>query len=152
MKRFVCIVLIAVLMILAVPMNCLAAEAESEIIIARFEDGSYITETIETSPTRASGTKTGSKVDTYYSGSGKTLWKVTLTGTFTYTGTSATCTNSSVATSVSDSAWYTVSKSASKSGSTAYGSATMGEKVLGVTVSKVPVSLSLTCDANGNLS
>ena len=51
-----------------------------------------------------------------------------------------------------DSSWYTVSKSASKSGNTATGSVIMGDTANGVTVKRVPVSLTLTCDANGNLS
>ena len=34
----------------------------------------------------------------------------------------------------------------------AVGELTMGRKFLGITVEKVPVSMRITCDANGNLS
>ena len=48
--------------------------------------------------------------------------------------------------------WYIVSKSATKSGNAAVGELTMGRKFLGIIVEKVPVSMRITCDANGNLS
>lgn len=46
----------------------------------------------------------------------------------------------------------TISKNTTRGGNTATGSATIGEKVGGVTVMKIPVNLTLSCDANGNLS
>ena len=91
----------------------------------------------------------------FESGNGKNgtaQWKATLSGSFTYTGSSATCTSSSVDVTVYDSSWYTISKSSNKSGSKATASVTMGEKLAGVTVTKVPISLAMTCDKNGNLS
>lgn len=45
-----------------------------------------------------------------------------------------------------------VSKRASRNGSVATGEVVMGLTRLGVTVGTVKYSLSLTCDANGNLS
>lgn len=152
MKRFLCVLMVAALLAALVPMNCLALEVEEETVTARFDDGSYITESIQVYHTRASGTVTGSKVKTYYGENGVAEWKAVLTGTFTYTGTSSTCTNASCTVTIYESAWYTISKSASKSGNTAYGSVTMGYKLLGVTIKEVPANLSLKCDENGNLS
>lgn len=148
------IVSFAVLIVMAISILSLPANAASteEIIVTYFEDGSYMTETIIVSNARASGTKTASKVKNYYDGSGNLDWKATLTGTYTYTGSSSTCTSSSINVTIYDSAWYTISKSATKSGNTAYATVTMGQKMLGVTVSEVPASISLKCDANGNLS
>lgn len=152
MKRIVCAALAVALLVPALFINCYAVEEQGEIVVAEFDDGSYMTEVCKENLSRASGSKTGSKTRTYYDGNGVVVWKAVLTGTFTYTGTSSTCTSSSCSASISDSAWYVVSKSASKSSNVATASVTMGEKVLGVTVSKVSFDLTLTCDANGNLS
>lgn len=150
MKRILCGVLVMVLVLSILPIYGNAAENKAETIY--FEDGSYmIVETI-TSGSRASGSLTGSKPATYYSSSGVAQWKAVLTGSFTYTGSSAVCTASSVAVTVYNSTWYEISKSASKSGDTATASVTMGQKVGGITTLKVPADISLTCDANGNLS
>ena len=135
-------------MICVLPIFGRAVEAET----IEFEDGSFAI--IETSiyGVRASGSITGNKKYTYYSNSGAEKWKATLTGKFTYTGSSATCTSSSVSVSISDSGWYQIYKNASKSGNKATASVTMGYKLDGETITRVPVSLTLTCDANGNLS
>ena len=152
MKRFVSLILLAVLVISVVPIKCFALENEGEFIIERFEDGSYMTERIITNHSRASGTKTGSKEKIYYDASGNADWKATVTGTFTYTGGSSACTTASCSVTIYDSAWYSISKSASKSGNTATANVAMGEKLLGVKVNEVSTSVSLKCDANGNLS
>lgn len=149
MKRIISLFVLSLFLIALFPLNTFAVE---EKIVSYFDDGSYIVERIYTASSRASGTKTGLKEHTYYDGNGNADWTATLSGTFTYTGNSSTCTAASCNVTIYDSAWYVVSKSASKSGNTANASVTMGEKLLGVTVTKVPTSLSLKCDANGNLS
>lgn len=148
MKRIISVFLAIVLFIFAVPFG-VYAEEYSVIIL---EDGSYFTVEIEELGQRASGTKSGTKTYTYNSSSGTALWKAVVSGTFTYTGSSATCTASSCDVTIYDSDWYVVSKSASKSANNAIASVTMGQKVLGITVSKRTASLQLTCDASGNLS
>ncbi len=45
-----------------------------------------------------------------------------------------------------------VSKSNRVSGNTGYTYLTMGQKALGVTISKRDYTITLTCDKNGNLS
>ena len=109
-------------------------------------------EAIEVFNMRASGSITGNKRYTYYDSDDVSQWRVTLTGKFTYTGSSATCTSSSVDVAIYDSSWYISSKSASKSGNKATGNVKMGDRPVDVTLSIVPVNLTLTCDANGNLS
>lgn len=151
MKRIVCLILVFILTVTVFPVNCFAI-GTAETIVSYYEDGSYLVETIEIVQTRASGTKTGSKTQTYYGSAGDAEWQVVLTGTFTYTGSNATCTASSVSVTIYDSDWYTVSKSANKSGNTATASVTMGYKLLGITTRKVSANPVLTCDANGNLS
>lgn len=152
MKRFICILLAGILACSVFASSVSAAEAESEIVIFCFEDGSYLTEFFTSFSGRASGSKSGNKGVTYYDSDGTAQWRAVLSGTFTYTGASATCTASSINVTIYDTDCYVVSKSATKSGNTATGNATVGEKVLGITVSRVPVTISLKCDANGNLS
>lgn len=152
MKRFICFALLTCMIFFMLPFTAYAAETpvENDEVIY-FEDGSYLTVSVTTRNTRSAGSTSGDKVYTYNTGNGA-KWKAVLSGSFTYTGSSATCTSSSVSIDIYDSAWYTVSKSASKSGASATASVTMGRKAGGVTVDKVPISMKLTCDANGNLS
>lgn len=149
MKRIFSILLAAILMVSILPAAGSAAETMETIY---YDDGSYLTIEVIFSPARATWSVTGNKQYTYYNSSSVSQWKAVLTGTFTYTGSSSSCTASSVNVTIYDSSWYVISKSASKSGNKATASVTMGEKADGVTIMRVPVSLALTCDANGNLS
>lgn len=150
MKRVLPIFLVLTIAIFVFPMYANAAEKENNVVY--FDDGSYMTAEVIANRMRASGSVTGNKINTYYDSEGNAKWKAVLTGSFTYTGSSATCTSASIDVTIYDSNWYVVSKSASKSGNTASASVTMGKKVAGVTVSKVSANLTLSCDANGNLS
>lgn len=150
MKKCISWLLLFVLMISLFPISAFAAGEEEEVVY--FEDGSYMTISVQEFGSRASGSKSGNKAYSYYAEDGTLSWKATLNGSFTYTGSSATCTSSSINVTVYKSEWYTISKSASKSGATATGTVTMGKKLLGVTVSQISRDLTLTCDKNGNLS
>lgn len=146
MKRVVSVLMLVFFLFSVLPMAG-AAEAVSEERI-ELGDGYYLIAETFQSGARASKSVSGSKPYTCYDDAGTALWKVTLYGTFTYTGSSATCTASSISTTIYDSSWSTGSKSASKSGNKATGSATMKKS----TVKSVPVSLSLSCSASGSLS
>lgn len=154
MKRTISLFLslLITLSILA-PFNAHAAESsdtEKEIIV--FEDGSYLEIVTTSVSTRASGTKTGYRSYSYVDKTNVLLWKATLTATFTYTGTSSTCTSGSCSVSISDSSWYVVSNTTTRSGNTATTNLTMGLKALGVTVAKPSYTITLSCDKDGNLS
>ena len=146
MKRVVSVLMLVFFLFSALPMAG-AAEAVSEERI-ELGDGYYLIAETFQSGARASKSVSGSKPYTCYDSAGTALWKVTLYGTFTSTGSSATCTASSISITIYDSSWSTGSKSASKSGNKATGSATMKKS----TVKSVPVSLSLSCSASGSLS
>ena len=149
MKKLVAFVLCVVLVIPMLPVAGYAVEQEQKIIFNA--DGSYITVEITSNGNRASGNITGSKKYTYYDSDGASQWKVVLTGSFTYTGSSATCISSSVDVTIYNSAWYVSYKTAGKSGNKATASVTMKTEN-GSVVGNIPVSLTLTCDANGSLS
>ena len=138
--------------VLLLPVQALAINEDEAASIIYFEDGSYITITINEFESRASGSKTGQKTYVYTSNNGTVCWESTLTGTFTYTGTSSVCTSSSCDVTIYESAFYVVSKTASTSGNSAIATLTMGRKMLGITVAKNTYNMSLTCDINGNLS
>lgn len=143
---------LALLLLLVLSVMPTASASEYVADVYYFDDGSYITVHLEESTFRAGGVKTGNKTYTYWDSNGTAEWKAVLTGTFSYTGSSATCTTCTCSVTIYDSAWYQVSKTTGKSGATATANVTMGYKFLGVTTKTVPVTITLTCDPNGNLS
>lgn len=150
MKRFICGILLAALIIPLIPLNGNAAWGTENIIY--LDDGSYIIIEIDQQDARTTGTKTGSKTYTYTAKNGDVEWTAVQRGTFSYTGSSSTCTSSSCDVSIDNTAWYVYSKISEKSGNSATTELTMGRKVLGITVDKYSISLKISCDANGNLS
>ena len=146
------IALITVFSLLAIP-SAFAQDAPitNEPQIIQYEDGSYLVISIETSYARVAGV-TKTKYATYHGKDGTSEWKMELTGTFTYNGTTAICTASSCSVSIYDTDWSVISKTASQSKNAAYATAVLGRKVLGVKVDEKTCSLPLTCDANGNFS
>lgn len=72
-------------------MRMQARERNAEVI--SYADGSYLMITLETLPqARASGSVTKAKNYVYKNENNIEQWKITLTGSFTYTGTGSTCT------------------------------------------------------------
>lgn len=119
--------------------------------IEYFDDGSYTVTEIKTNDisTLSTSTKTYTKQATYYSSNDEKLWAVYLTGTFTYTGSSATCTKSTVSYTIYDSNWKVSKATASKSGRTATGDFAVKRYVLGVPVKTINKTLTLTCSNTG---
>ena len=150
MKRIVCLFLLLAMLVSILPVSGTATEVETTVTY--FEDGSYLVETIHIVQSRASNTVSGDKTSVHYENDGTANWKLVVNGTFTYANGVAICRSSTCSVTIYDSAWYTISKSASKSGASAIANATMGRKSLGVTVQQVSSSVTLTCDGNGNLS
>ena len=122
-----------------------------------FEDGSYFQVTImeisSDAVRRATNTKTGSKVYNYVDSNHKSLWTITVKGSFTNNDSTSKCTNSSVSVKSYVSNWTVSGAKAWKSGSTAYASAQGKMKnVLGQTTRTVNKQVSLTCSPSGKLS
>lgn len=128
------------------------ASTESSEQIEYFEDGSYMITYVETFAMRAVSVKTSSKTAKYYSTDDELLWSVTVTGTFSYTGTSSTCTASMVASKIYDSAWKVTEETASKTGNKAIGDFVVKKYVLLIPTKTINVNLTLTCSANGNIT
>lgn len=153
-------VFISLIMTIAVFISCFSmpvnAAEEDNIVstsIEYFEDGTYavITITEETNNARAN-TKTGTKTYSHTAENGETLWVYRVTGTYSYTGTSSTCTSVYDSYNIYNDNWKLSSKSCSKSGNTAYGTVTMKYYTLGIATQTITRNLSLTCSATGVLS
>lgn len=82
-------------------------------------------------------------------GNGAKIATFKLTATFSYNGSSSTCTNVSRQTTINNTNWEFLIASAFKNGNTAYGSYTLRNSVTNETISN---SLSISCDKNGNIS
>ena len=152
MKYCVKITALVLLVALLLPYAIFSASATTEHDVIQFEDGSYITIEITGMDTRSASTKTAKKTYRYHNNDGVEEWKAVLNGTFSYNGTSSTCTASSCTVSITNTAWYVISKTATKSSNMAYANLTMGKKVLGIVTDRKSISMKLTCDKNGNLS
>ena len=161
MKRFLSL-LLSVIMILSIGVVTVSAvdttAPESNTSIEYFEDGSYLVTTLAVDETASSGaratkTKSGYKNNKYYSSDNRLLWTVTINGTFTYTGSKATCTSATTSSVVYDNDWKVTSATASKSSNKAIGNFTVKRYMLGIpTATKEVTDLTLTCSKTGVLS
>lgn len=155
MKKIVAVFL-SVLMLLAFPVAAYADETDDTVVsstVEYFEDGSYLVTTIEEQPTltRAS-TKSGSKSSKYYDSDDELQWVVTVKGTFSYTGSSATCTSASTTYSIYDTSWKVTSATATKSGRTATGKFTVKKYVTFIPMITRNATVILSCSNSGTLS
>ena len=159
MKKITCFFLLAILILnlfSTIPAYaltgsdiCLDNECKTIEIL---ENGDYLETTLIIKDLDLkSSTKTGSKTKSYKNSSGVTLWSVTVHGTFSYTGTSSTCTNATRSTSAPGANWSIKSSSAGKSGNTATAHATATYRD-GSYTTDYSMSVSLKCSANGTLS
>ena len=101
---------------------------------------------------RYTKTTTGKKTASIKNSSGKVLWYVSVTGTFTYTGSKATCTKSVVEAEAKDSRWKILSKSSSKTSNKASATAIAGDYLDGTLIAKQTKTVTLTCSPSGKLS
>ena len=146
-------VLAALLLCLSAP--ALAADAPAAVQRIDLEDGGYILVECAVDGTSDRGevhTVYGHKYYYGYNQSGTAVWRMTLNGVFSCDGLTSSCTGASLSFLAYDSGYYQVSGNAYPSGSSAVADFTVGYRLLGVTVSTSSHHMSLSCDANGNLS
>ena len=146
--------LFIVLIVFCVSINA-CASSDAITTVEYFEDGSCIETTIvvkEYISTYATQVKKVEKSISYKDEDGIVCWKATLTATFRYTGSSATCTESDVTYTVSNSKWKITSATASKSGNIATADVTAKRYTLGIPVETLNRTITMTCSANGTIS
>lgn len=97
-------------------------------------------------------TKKGTKIVEYKNSNGTVLWKATLTATFTYTGSSATCNTSSISAVSYANTWSITNKKATKNGNTAIGKVTAKQYYIGTAIQTVNKNITIKCSASGTLS
>lgn len=152
MKKLISLLSVMLMIAVMCPATAFANdEIVTDTYVEYFEDGSYIVTTITESSitTFAAKTVSRNKSADYYESDNKKAWTVTLNGTFSYTGSSATCTKSATSYTIYNSAWKVTSAVPSKSGNKATGTFTVKKYVLGIPVKTVNKTLTITCSNTG---
>ena len=154
MKRVLSIACITALMLslCIVP----AAAAEMPVLVedvVYFEDGSFLTTELivnydDVAATRATYRISGQKNVEYSNASGEVMWTMTVYGTFTYDGTSATAISASYSYDIYNDSWSFRSGEAYCSDNQAIAEGTFNGGLL----LNRSVTVTLTCSAKGVLS
>lgn len=129
---------------------------KSKPIIEYLEDGSYFESIIyESNPSvqlfATTKTKNGQKTVTHYSSSGIKQWSITVNGTFSYNGSTSSCTAVSGTKSIYNSNWKISITSISKSGNCASTTANGKYYLGGNLVNNITKTASLRCKPDGTL-
>ena len=137
MKKSISLILAIVCMVL----SCFSANAAS-----------HDTSTAIIIVNRNRSSITGQKSVYQKDSDGNNVAMATLTGTFTFNGTSSSCTGASCDVTIYNDAWSTKSVNAYTSGSSTVAEVTLVRKFLFITVETKNFTITLSCDRNGNLS
>lgn len=105
----------------------------------------------ENNASKSTTTVTRSKVSNIYNSNDEILTSFVLTGTFIYDHSTSRCTNVTCTTTIYDDQWKFTSTSATKSGISANGSYTVKRYVLGLEMDSISRTLTISCDAHGNV-
>ena len=162
MKKTILLASMVFCILLSSAGSIFAADRAGEIdgaYVIYHEDGSYTVisavEYGEVASSERSSTRTvfGKKDVTHYTSDGSVLWVYYLRAYFDYIeGVSVECTDAMDSYDIESSNWEFAEGEAICSGNQAIASATFKEKVLFVTLSTIPVTITITCDEYGNLS
>ena len=120
--------------------------------VALFEDGSFLVEGKVSVQYSKSQIVSGSKPYYYYDANSVLQWTAVLSGSFSFNGSTSFCTGAACSTSVQNGNWNESANNSSYAGNSAFASVTMVRKFLFIVVQTETVNISLTCDANGNLT
>ena len=143
MKKIITLLtIVSSILFLSLPVSALDQKKE----IIKLDNGYYLETIIE-----ETNQKTARKTANYKNAQGAIMFSVTVTGTFTYTGSSSTCTKSVAEASSKNTNWKISSKSASKSGNKATAKAIAKRYVDGVAVETQNCTVTLICSSNGSL-
>ncbi len=158
MKKFsIVLTIISLILIFSIPTNALVINnTDTKTTIEKLENGDYIETIIESVDKpgilpMGNNTITKTKTKNYRNNSGTVLWSVSVTGTFSYNGTTSTCTSCSKKTTSPGSNWSIKSSSVSKSGNSATAKATATYKTATVT-KDYSMSVTIKCSADGKIS
>lgn len=148
MKKLLLGLTLVLMLILPTNINAL----EENYNTTYYENGYYYEISISVTNSVARSAKKGSKTIYCKNSAGKTMWSLTVKGTFTYNGSTSSCTSASASTSITDATWKITNKSSSKSGNTAKATATAICYLNGNPINSQTKTVTLKCNANGKLS
>ena len=153
MKKLFSLILIFCFICVLAPENIHASTLTDEVTEIIYQDDNYIitkTQTVyETFPiARITKSKTASQKYDIMNTSGTVMATYTLTGTFSYSGSSATCTSANCTTSTNGT-WHFTSKNAYAQRNQAIGSFSVEHITSGQIISD---TLTLTCSPTGAIS
>ena len=121
--------------------------------IVEYSDGSWDQIVVtQSEPGRNRSTITGHVTTTRYSSTDELVWRVKLTGTFTYNGVVSSCTDAYTTVTFYQSGWSVSSEQTEHHANVASNSVVLVKKILGITLLEMYVNQTLTCDKDGNLS
>lgn len=126
---------------------------EKNNYIEYFEDGSYIITKIVDGElnSRATGV-VKTKNYSYYNSNDDIEWVISISGTFNYNGSTASCTNAVTSYKIYNDRWKVTASSASRSGATARGDFTLKRYLMGIPTKTVDKTVTLTCSKTGVFS
>ena len=148
MKKYMSLFLALMMWVMVMPVGASYEEVYRETEVIHTEDGDIEIETVLTihdSPLRASSKTASKSQNVKYDGS--TIAKVTLTATFRYDGSSVSVTDTDSSYTTYD-GWSYKGEKISTSGGTASLSASLTKTLTGT----IPVSISMTCTADGTIT
>ena len=147
------VLFLCLLMLFSCPLTALASENETtEVDVEYFDDGRYlVSETTFYKTLKKASTKSATRRLTYFNANDVSEWYFELSATFSYTGSSVTCTRADVATKIYNDQWKVKDTSSSKSGGKATGTIEIKYTVMGVTIKTVTKTLILTCSRDGTI-
>lgn len=153
MKKMLAVLLCLTLLCTVAVVPAMAAEeAGGQVVVSRrieyLADGSYVVETISVPAVQTySNTISGSKSAAYHNANGKHLFTVTVTGCFTYDGSTAKATSA-------EGAFVAYASGVTRTDGSAYmsGASAIAWASASYQGSSFHQTVRLTCDPNGNLS
>ena len=158
MKKTLSIILVVILMFSVLSTHVFAENSNIAVAenVEYFDDGSYIVTTLsvdeENYLSRATVSKTGSKTVVLYNSSDEAMVTLKLTATFTYTGSSSTCTAATPSYTIHENSWKVTTSTASRSGNKATGNFTAKHYALLIPIQTRDVTITITCSNTGVLS
>lgn len=96
-------------------------------------------------------TATFSRTKTYVNASDKPQWYIKVTATFQYNGVTSSCTKVTSDAEAYTSQWKIISHSSSKKGNSGTAKATAKRYMAGIPVETMNGSVTISCDAKGNI-
>ena len=148
MKRFLCLVLAAVLVLSTGVCAFADGLAPISTEVEYLDNGYYIVTEIYVVQTRVQQLTSGTKVQSLYSADGELAITFEVTGTFKYNGSTCIATLASYDYDIHASGWYLVSASAWCEGNTALANGLFKHPLLGT----VDTTVTLSCSPTGVLS